>query len=311
MKNREKTDRVEKPLVFLGGTCANSTWRDKLIPSIQGFSEPFNPVVENWDAEAFANEERMKAKADIRLYVITPDSHSRYSIAEAVSDSIKYPLKTVFCYTRDKEASWKYASEFGPANLSSAGPDLTPDEIKSLDTIGNMIEENGGTFVKSLLDIVTVIETWNDRIEAANQTLDHMNRVDELCCKMAGEMIERGFVHDDSKMKGPEWPSFRENTITLKDLTYNSPEYKKSLADMKPAIDHHYSKNTHHPEYWENGVDDMCLLDLVEMLCDWKAATERHEDGDLNKSLEINKKRFKITPQLESIFKNTIEKYLT
>jgi hypothetical protein len=31
---------------------------------------------------------------------------------------------------------------------------------------------------------------------------------------------------------------------------------------------------------------------LIEMLADWKAATERHHDGDLAKSLEIHRERF-------------------
>lgn len=33
--------------IFLGGTCNNSKWRDKLIPMI--FCEYFNPVVDNWN----------------------------------------------------------------------------------------------------------------------------------------------------------------------------------------------------------------------------------------------------------------------
>jgi hypothetical protein len=41
------------------------------------------------------------------------------------------------------------------------------------------------------------------------------------------------------------------------------------------------------------------------MLCDWKAAGERHADGSITKSLEINKKRFGISDQLASILDNT------
>lgn len=55
----------------------------------------------------------------------------------------------------------------------------------------------------------------------------------------------------------------------------------------------------------ERGVAGMSLLDLIEMFCDWKAATERHADGDLAKSIEINAKRFKLDPQLVSILLNT------
>jgi rubrerythrin len=55
----------------------------------------------------------------------------------------------------------------------------------------------------------------------------------------------------------------------------------------------------------EKGVSGMTLLDVIEMLCDWKAAGERHADGSITKSLEINKKRFGISDQLASILDNT------
>jgi hypothetical protein len=75
---------------------------------------------------------------------------------------------------------------------------------------------------------------------------------------------------------------------------------------LKPALDHHYANNSHHPQFYKNGIDGMNLLDLVEMFFDWKAATERTKDGDIRKSIEINSTRFNISPQLVSIFVNTI-----
>lgn len=40
-------------------------------------------------------------------------------------------------------------------------------------------------------------------------------------------------------------------------------------------------------------------------MCDWKAASMRHEDGDIRKSIEKNTKRFNLSPQLVNILKNT------
>jgi hypothetical protein len=51
----------------------------------------------------------------------------------------------------------------------------------------------------------------------------------------------------------------------------------------------------------------MTLLDLIEMLVDWKAASERHNDGNIRKSVEINGKRFEMSPQLIRIFENTVK----
>ena len=53
-------------------------------------------------------------------------------------------------------------------------------------------------------------------------------------------------------------------------------------------------------------INGMTLFDLIEMLCDWVAAGQRHDDGDIKKSLEINQERFNISPQLQQILENTV-----
>lgn len=53
-------------------------------------------------------------------------------------------------------------------------------------------------------------------------------------------------------------------------------------------------------------VRSMSLLDLLEMLCDWKAATMRHADGDIRRSVEINQKRFGYSDELKRILLNTL-----
>lgn len=55
----------------------------------------------------------------------------------------------------------------------------------------------------------------------------------------------------------------------------------------------------------DKGISGMTLLDVIEMLCDWKAATERHADGSITKSIQINRGRFGIDDQLSSILENT------
>lgn len=143
-------------------------------------------------------------------------------------------------------------------------------------------------------------------------TIQHQNRVIELMELISEQLKHKAEIHDNSKLGPYEKPYFDNaiKTHALAGLTYGSEEYKKSMMDtLKPALDHHYKVNSHHPEHYENGVDDMNLLDVVEMFVDWKAATERHADGDINKSININEERFNISPQLANIFRNTI-KYL-
>lgn len=103
---------------------------------------------------------------------------------------------------------------------------------------------------------------------------------------------------------------FDKWTPILKALEYGSEEYKKSLEKLKVALNHHYENNSHHPEYYEDGIDGMDLFDVVEMFFDWCAATKRNKDGNIYKSLDINKDRFKMSDQLYNIMKNTADRYV-
>lgn len=143
------------------------------------------------------------------------------------------------------------------------------------------------------------------RDDVIRSTAAHIRRVGELLVGMSADLNRRAVVHDASKWSPEEWPAFEVATPKLAGMTYGSDEYKAALASIKPALAHHYSVNTHHPEFHPMGVDGMNLLDLIEMLCDWKAATERHNDGSVSKSLDHNRDRFKIGPQLEGILRNT------
>jgi hypothetical protein len=136
-------------------------------------------------------------------------------------------------------------------------------------------------------------------------TLKHIRRVQALLGIIARNLMARGECHDDSKLGPEEKPLFDEMTPLLKTLVYGSDEYKASLEKLGAALKHHYAVNSHHPEHFADGVAGMNLLDVVEMLCDWKAASERTKDGDFAKSVEIGIERFKIEPQLASILRNT------
>lgn len=141
-------------------------------------------------------------------------------------------------------------------------------------------------------------------------TLLHIKRVSFFLTEAAAELIRRANVHDNSKLESPEKELFDEYTPKLKNCTYGSDEYKEYLKGLSVALEHHYAGNSHHPEHYDNGVNGFDLFDLVEMFFDWKAATERHADGDIMKSIEINKNRFEISEQLCYIFKNTVNRYL-
>lgn len=140
-------------------------------------------------------------------------------------------------------------------------------------------------------------------------TLLHIKRVNELLIRFSKDLLYRATFHDNSKLKEPEKSEFDRLTPKLRELEYGSEAYKASIQELERALTHHYQNNSHHPEHYDNGVNGMDLLDLIEMFFDWKAATERHKNGSIQKSIIHNSKRFKLSEQLVDIFNNTIRNY--
>ena len=143
------------------------------------------------------------------------------------------------------------------------------------------------------------------KYDSRKDTLAHKMEVISNLQQVAHGLDDRGLVHDNSKLVGEEKRVFDTITPKLKKLSYGSEAYKKSLESMGKALDNHYKENRHHPEHHDNGIKDMTLLDLIEMLSDWKAACMRHDDGDIKKSLEINKERFNISDDIYKMLINT------
>ena len=177
-------------------------------------------------------------------------------------------------------------------------------------------------------------------------TSKHIRTVQRFIHLMVKNLLDRADAHDQSKLAPPEVALFTEYTPKLAGCTYGSEEYEGFRRALGPALEHHYAKNSHHPEHFKvrdpdlqlvadtkaleqckdipesvkqrlllrlerdaevdaSQIGQMNLLDVLEMFCDWKAATMRHNDGNLRKSIEHNGGRFKMAPQLIEIFENT------
>lgn len=140
----------EKSKVFLGGTCAESVWRDKLIPMLK--IDYFNPVVPDWTEECMTEERRQREICDYCLYTITPSMQGVYSIAEVIDDSNKRPHKTVFCVLDTEIPIAKYRYPHDKIAFSSG-------EMRSLNQVGKMVERNGGKHFTSLESVAEYLNT--------------------------------------------------------------------------------------------------------------------------------------------------------
>lgn len=151
-------------------------------------------------------------------------------------------------------------------------------------------------------------------------TYEHIGKVRAYLTDAAARLLQRANVHDASKLVPPELEAFDEYTPLLQHLTYGSDEYKASLAALGSALEHHYAENSHHPEHFADGIAGMSLLDLLEMVCDWKAASLRTRkptpaapgrpeapqyDNDFERSIALNQERFGYSDELRAILTNT------
>jgi hypothetical protein len=184
-------------------------------------------------------------------------------------------------------------------------------------------------------DHLSPVNAETKPFDSREDTMAHIARVRELIRDAVIRLRNRAKLHDLSKLKSPEKEAFDALGDNLRGITYGSDEYRAQLKKIKPAIQHHYDHNTHHPEHYQYeecnicfhrhhrnyvgqcercgngifttrpGIEGMSLLDLLEMLCDWKAAGERHADGSIARSIEVNENRFFFSPQITQILRNT------
>jgi hypothetical protein len=144
-------------------------------------------------------------------------------------------------------------------------------------------------------------------LEVLGDIIMHVSEVQENLEKFAGELRCRGIAHDRTKFMECELLAFVSTREAFKKANYGSPEYKACTDAIKPAIDHHYAHNRHHTGYHKNGINDMNLIDIVEMICDWKAAARRSPDQTFEQSLDYAFKRYGIDGQLKQIMLNTFQ----
>ncbi len=143
-------------------------------------------------------------------------------------------------------------------------------------------------------------------LDSSLTTREHVHNVAKNLNSMATMLINRGTIHDESKYSDPEKTLLDAMEYVNKNegnATYGSPEYKRRTAILKPMLKHHYANNSHHPEHYENGVYGMTLINKVEMLCDWQAASIRNNDPEM--FITAACERYNISDQLKKVFENT------
>lgn len=134
-----------------------------------------------------------------------------------------------------------------------------------------------------------------EEIKTLLTILSHQVLVRTYLLRLAHQLEERALLHDLSKFSLDEFEGMVSLNSIARGQRLDSPGYKDTLRSE--AIKLHWSRNSHHPEYHKDGIKDMSLLDLIEMVIDWRAASETYKRTSFGESLQIQKERFKMTEE--------------
>jgi hypothetical protein len=134
----------------------------------------------------------------------------------------------------------------------------------------------------------------------------HQANFKKIMARVMSELKERTNKHDESKRESPELECYNKYIPKLQEVEYNSDEYKELKQEMLDnGLQHHFDNNRHHIEHFEDGILGMDLIDLIECLVDWVAASMR-SSSPFEKGLEANKDSFNIPDPIYKIFENTL-----
>lgn len=140
--------------------------------------------------------------------------------------------------------------------------------------------------------------------------LEHIDRVRKKLNKLIKELTKRANDHDASKLREPELTYWRQMDQE-KRYDYGTPEYERKIKKYEFLMEMHYKANRHHPEHFHNGISDMTLVDLTEMLCDWLSYKEKMRVSEAIKLIEDQSKRFHYSEEIKNMLINTCLEYFT
>jgi hypothetical protein len=125
----------------------------------------------------------------------------------------------------------------------------------------------------------------------------------------ASVLATRGANHDSSKLKEPEYSGWLAMDKEPR-YPYGSRKYYDKMFRYKEVLEHHYSINSHHPEHFEDPSNQMDLIDLIEMLCDWFSYSNDISWLEGYNTINSQCARFKLNDTIKHLLLNTFRNFL-
>lgn len=132
-------------------------------------------------------------------------------------------------------------------------------------------------------------------IKTISKIHKHISYVRVALLHFSDNLRLRAFVHDSSKFEADELQGYAKFEQMPEGLEYGSAEYKAAMSKVMEdnnCFELHSQRNDHHPEHWGN-VQDMPLVPIIEMVCDWFGAhTAYGNKGGWHESVQHNIERY-------------------
>lgn len=191
-----KEDLVpKKKMVFLGGTCNESTWRDKLIEGLE--ISYFNPVVQDWTKDDKEKEDQIKDSADYNLFVFTPKHTGFFSFVEATLLAVKSSSRTILCVLQDDDGAT--FDESTKRSVDETLSTLKEEGIKVFDSLDNVRTYlNGGEAQEVNVDAPVAEEPVTETPPVTSEPVDENKDSAELETSDATVSVKVDTGSDDS-----------------------------------------------------------------------------------------------------------------
>jgi hypothetical protein len=130
-----------------------------------------------------------------------------------------------------------------------------------------------------------------NKLKQLQDTIKHKNNVIEIGTqlsqklmqigheKLSLKLLERIYNHDNTKFSNREFYGLADNVHDKRSLK-NVNEDQIAKEEKMKFIKFHWFSNKHHPEYYSD-VNDMKLLDILEMCCDWYARSKEFDNDPI------------------------------
>ncbi len=138
--------------------------------------------------------------------------------------------------------------------------------------------------------------------------INHRRAVQRWMQQFAITLLRRAENHDNSKLKSPEFELWEQMDSEPK-YAYGTKEYFEKMDRYRPLFELHWKNNRHHPEHFERSYDDIDLIDILEMICDWLSYKDNLTYTQASELVSMQCERYNFSEELRELILNTLKNH--